>query len=121
MRRVQDRARARQQKIAERLSAATEELASGVAQAAAAAEELRPSLEQIASGAEEAAGAANESLAATTQLFHALAEGSENVPERASESLPCVEGSRWQTLLHSLPPDQTNGLGTKTTKHTLFS
>ena len=67
-RRSQDRSRVRQQKAAERIGAATEELATGVAEAAAAAEELRRALEQIASGAEEAAGAAHESLSATTHL-----------------------------------------------------
>jgi methyl-accepting chemotaxis protein len=67
-RRSQDRSRLRQQKAAERIGAATEELASGVAEAASAAEELRRALEQIASGAEEAAGAAHESLSATTHL-----------------------------------------------------
>ncbi|TDK35034.1 methyl-accepting chemotaxis protein [Rhizobium deserti] len=68
VRRSQDRSRLRQQKAAERIGAATEELASGVAEAASAAEELRRALEQIASGAEEAAGAAHESLSATTHL-----------------------------------------------------
>lgn len=67
-RRAQDRSRVRQQKAAERISAATEELASGVSEAAAAAEQLRRALEQIASGAEEAAGAAHESLSATGHL-----------------------------------------------------
>ncbi|KRB49225.1 chemotaxis protein [Rhizobium sp. Root708] len=67
-RRSQDRSRLRRQKAAERIGAATEELSTGVGQAAAAAEELRRALEQIASGAEEAAGAAHESLAATTHL-----------------------------------------------------
>ncbi len=42
----------RHEKVAERLAAATEELASGLAEASAAAEELRRSMEQIASGAE---------------------------------------------------------------------
>lgn len=67
-RRQQDRSRVRQQKAAERIVAATEELATGVSEAAAAAEELRRALEQIASGAEEAAGAAHQSLSATTHL-----------------------------------------------------
>ena len=67
-RRARDRSRVRQQKAAERIGAATEELASGVAEAAASAEELQRALEQIASGAEEAAGAAHESLAATSHL-----------------------------------------------------
>jgi methyl-accepting chemotaxis protein len=51
-------------KVAERIAAATEELASGLTEAAAAAEELRRSMEQIAAGAEEAAGASQEQLAA---------------------------------------------------------
>lgn len=67
-RRQHDRTRVRQQKAAERIGAATEELATGVSEAAAAAEQLRRALEQIASGAEEAAGAAHESLSATTHL-----------------------------------------------------
>jgi methyl-accepting chemotaxis protein len=67
-RRSQDRTRVRHQKAAERIGAATEELAAGVGQAAAAAEQLRRALEQIATGAEEAAGAAHESLLATTHL-----------------------------------------------------
>jgi methyl-accepting chemotaxis protein len=68
LRRSQDRSHVRQQKAAERLGAATEELATGVAEAASASEQLRRALEQIASGAEEAAGAAHESLSATTHL-----------------------------------------------------
>lgn len=67
-RRSEERSRLRQQKAAERIGAATEELATGVAEAASAAEELRRALEQIASGAEEAASAAHESMAATTEL-----------------------------------------------------
>ncbi|MGI2034175.1 methyl-accepting chemotaxis protein [Rhizobium panacihumi] len=73
-RRSQDRSRVRQQKAAERIGAATEELSTGVAEAASAAEELRRALEQIASGAEEAAGAAHESLSATTHLSARFSE-----------------------------------------------
>jgi methyl-accepting chemotaxis protein len=51
-------------KVAERIAAATEELASGLTEAAAAAEELRRAMEQIAAGADEAAGASQEQLAA---------------------------------------------------------
>jgi methyl-accepting chemotaxis protein len=54
----------RRDKVSERVAAATEELASGLNEAAAAAEELRRSMEQIASGAEEAAGGSQEQLAA---------------------------------------------------------
>jgi methyl-accepting chemotaxis protein len=49
-----------QDRVAERIAAATEELASGLTEASAAAEELRRSMEQIAAGAEEAAGASQE-------------------------------------------------------------
>lgn len=73
-RRSQDRSRIRQHKAAERIGAATEELATGVSEAAAAAEELRRALEQIASGAEEAAGAAHESLSATADLSAKFSE-----------------------------------------------
>src|SRR5271169_4291828 len=65
-------------KVAERIAVATEELASGLTEAAAAAEELRRSMEQIAAGADEAAGASQEQLAAiknvTTNLTVARSE-----------------------------------------------
>jgi len=67
-RRAQLRSHVRQQKAAERIGAATEELAAGVAQASAAAEELRRALEQISSAAEEAAGASQESQTAINGL-----------------------------------------------------
>ncbi len=60
-------------KISERVAAATEQLASGLTQASAAAEELRRSMEQISSGAEEAAGASQEQLAAIKQIATNLA------------------------------------------------
>ena len=59
---------ARQQKIAERVAAATAQMASGISQSASAAQELRKSMEQIAAGAEEASGAAQQSLAAVTEV-----------------------------------------------------
>lgn len=62
----------RREKAAERIAAATEELASGLTQAAAAAEELRRSMEQIASGAEEAAGGSQEQLTAIRSVVGAL-------------------------------------------------
>lgn len=73
-RRALDRLRARQQKAAERIGAATEELASGVAEASSAAEQLRRSMEQIASGAEEAAGASQQSLSAIVNLSASFSE-----------------------------------------------
>ena len=57
-----------QSRVAERLAAATEELASGLTEASAAAEELRRAMEQIASGATEAAGASQEQLQAIKQI-----------------------------------------------------
>ena len=59
-------------KLSERLAAATEELASGLTEASAAAEELRRSMEQIASGASEAAGASQEQLSAIKQVVGSL-------------------------------------------------
>src|ERR1700722_7049471 len=61
-----------QDTIAERIAAATEELASGLAEASTAANELRSSMEQIASGAEEAAGASQQQLVAMKRVFEAL-------------------------------------------------
>jgi methyl-accepting chemotaxis protein len=61
------------QTVAERIAAATEELASGLAQSAAATKELGRSMEQIASGAEEAAGAAQEQSAALKRIVSSLA------------------------------------------------
>src|SRR5829696_2226110 len=70
-RRVSTRA---QDKVSERLAAATEELASGLTEAAAAAEELRRAMEQIATGASEAAGASQEQLGAIKQVVASLGE-----------------------------------------------
>ncbi len=74
--RARDRSRAKQE-VAERIGAATEELASGITQAAAAAEQLRRSLEQIATAAEESAGAAQESQAAVNSLGSIFTQGRE--------------------------------------------
>ncbi|MBQ0821984.1 methyl-accepting chemotaxis protein [Microvirga sp. HBU67558] len=73
-RRAHERVRARQQKAAERIGAATEELASGVTESSSAAEELRRAMESIASGAEEAAGASQQSLSAVISLGVSFAE-----------------------------------------------
>src|SRR5262245_51570944 len=48
------------QTVIERVAAATEELAAGLAEASAATKELGLSMQQIAAGAEEAAGASQE-------------------------------------------------------------
>jgi methyl-accepting chemotaxis protein len=68
----QPAARAGKDTLVERVAAATEELASGLAEASAAAQELRGAMEQIASGAEEAAGASQEQLAAIGRVFENL-------------------------------------------------
>lgn len=86
---VDNGARARPQKAAERIGAATEELASGLAEAAAAAEELRRALEQISAGAEEAASAAQQSLASIGRLgdTFATARGEADGARRRTEAL----------------------------------
>ena len=63
-----------QQKIEERIGAATEQLSAGITEAASAAEELRRSMEQIASGAEEAASAAQETLAVAANTAATLVQ-----------------------------------------------
>jgi len=68
-------------KVSERIAAATEELASGLTEAAAAAEELGQSMEQISAGAEEAAGATQEQLEAIKNVSENLA-----VARREAES-----------------------------------
>jgi len=63
---------AKQQQAAERIAAATGELASGIAEASSGAEELKRASDQIAAGAEEASSAAQESLAAFQQVAAAI-------------------------------------------------
>lgn len=80
-------------KVSERLAAATEQLASGLTEASAAAEELRRSMSQIASGATEAAGASQEQVAAIKQVVANLviartqAEGARRRTEAAEVTL----------------------------------
>ena len=64
----------RNQKIEERIAAASDELASGITQSASAAEELRRAMEQIATGAEEAAAASQETLAVAGNTAATLAQ-----------------------------------------------
>ena len=81
------------QTIAERVAAATEELASGLAQSSAATKELGRSMEQIASGAEEAAGASQEQSAAIKRIVAHLTAG------RVAAD---TSGRRSETVLASL-------------------
>ncbi len=69
---------ARQQKAAERVAAATSELASGIAEAASAAEELRKAVEQIGLGAEEASSASQQSLKAINHGAGLIFKAKEN-------------------------------------------
>lgn len=69
---------AKQQQAAERIAAATGQLASGINEASSAAEELKRASDQIAAGAEEASGAAQESLAAFKQVTQAVTRQTQN-------------------------------------------
>jgi methyl-accepting chemotaxis protein len=84
----------RKAKIEERVVAATEELASGITEAAAAAEELRRAMEQIASGAEEAATASQETLAVATGTATMLLQARERAEtaKRRTETLQMLLG-----------------------------
>ncbi len=87
-----------QQKIEERIAAATEELSAGITEAASAAEELRRSMEQIASGAEEAASAAQETLAVAANTAKTLVQARDR-----------AEGARRRTdALESLLVETSN-------------
>jgi len=68
--------------VRDRIDAATQELASGLAESASAAAELQRAIDQISSGAEEAAGAAQES----SGLITALAAGFGSARDRAEAS-----------------------------------
>jgi methyl-accepting chemotaxis protein len=92
---------ARQQKIEERIAAATEQLSAGITEAASAAEELRRSMEQIASGAEQAASAAQETLAVATTTAATLAQARDR-----------SEGARRRTeALEALLIETSNQIG----------
>src|SRR5580658_1558152 len=59
---------ARAQAVAEKLSAATEEVSSAIAEATGAVEEMEKTMHTIAAGAEESSAAAEESRAAINQI-----------------------------------------------------
>jgi methyl-accepting chemotaxis protein len=87
----------------ERVAAATEELASGLTEAAAAAEQLRKSMEQIAGGSEEAAGAAQEQLAAIKHIFDGLrtARGETDALRRRTENVQVLLGDTAERITGS--------------------
>ena len=76
----------RNQKIEERVAAASEELASGITQSASAAEELRRAMEQISSGAEEAASASQEMLGVANNTAATLAQARLRAAEAKSRT-----------------------------------
>jgi methyl-accepting chemotaxis protein len=80
--------------IAERIGAATQELASGVTESASATAQLRLAMTQIATGAEEAAGAAQQSLAAVTSMSAVFAQ----MRERADQGRIQSQGLQSQLL-----------------------
>lgn len=77
------------QTVSERVAAATQQLASGITQGAAATKELGRAMEQIASGAEEAAGASQEQSAAIKRIVSHLtaARNEAETSSRQSEKL----------------------------------
>ncbi len=85
---------ARQQKIAERVAAATTEMASGISESASASQQLRKSMEQIATGAEEAAGASQQSLAAVTSIAAGITQAREkaDLGRQKTEALQVLVG-----------------------------
>ena len=87
----------------ERVAAATEEFASGLTQASAAAEELRKSMEQIALGAEEAAGASQEQLEAIKRIFDGLraARGETDALRRRTETVQIMLGDAGERITAS--------------------
>jgi methyl-accepting chemotaxis protein len=87
----------------ERVAAATEEFASGLTQASAAAEQLRKSMEQIAAGAEEAAGASQQQLAAIKRIFDSLrtARGETDALRRRTETVQIMLGDAGERITAS--------------------
>ena len=81
----------RNQKIEERIAAASEELASGITEAASAAEELRRAMEQIASGAEEAASAAQQTVAVAGATSSTLVQARDRA-EQARRRTEALQG-----------------------------
>jgi len=92
---------ARAQAVAEKLSTATEEVATAINQATATVEQLGKSMQTIASGAEEAGAAAEESRAAINQIEKA----SDEANTQAAASLTLVVNV--QELIRSTIADVT--------------
>ena len=101
---------ARSEQAAERIAAATEELASGLTEASAAAEQLRRAMEQIAAGAEEASGTSQAQLAALTSIVANLdtARGEADASERRTERVQLVLVETATTLTASVRAIEQN-------------
>jgi methyl-accepting chemotaxis protein len=97
-------------KVSERLAAATEELASGLAEAAAAAEQLRRAMEEIASGAEEAAGSSQEQLAALASVLANLSAARAQVEDtrRRTDAVQVVLAETGAQITSSVRSIQRN-------------
>jgi methyl-accepting chemotaxis protein len=80
---------AKQQQAAERIAAATGQLASGIAEASSAAEELKRASDQIATGAEEASSAAQESLTAFQQVGVSITRQLQNAEVSSGKGEAC--------------------------------
>jgi len=80
----------RHQTVSERVAAATQQVASGISEAAAATKELSRAMEQIAGGAEEAAGAAQEQSAAIKRIVHNL----NDIPQSQASRVTSTTTSR---------------------------
>lgn len=95
---------AKQQQSAERLAAASSQLASGINEAASAAEELKRSMDQIAAGAEEASGASEESLRAVKSAGQIIAKQAEsaNNSKNKSTNLSALVSSVSKDILKSV-------------------
>ena len=89
--------------VFERVAAATEEFASGLTEASAAAEQLLKSMEQIGAGAEEAAGASQEQLAAIKRIFDGLraARGETDALRRRTENVQIMLGDAAERITAS--------------------
>ena len=100
---AEDKARARTmaraQAVAEKLSAATDQVSSAIAEASGAVEELEKTMHTIAAGADQASSAAEESRAAINQIEKAL----DTANGRADASLKRV--NELQALSNSTTAD----------------
>ena len=94
---------ARAQAVAEKLSTATDQVSSAIAEATGAVEELEKTMHTIAAGADQASSAAEESRAAINQIEKA----SDRASDRAEVSLKRV--NELQALAKSTTTDRFAG------------